>query len=145
MLPTERAIRWCLPYLLATVIGCAAVPSENPLLGRWFGETSVPGGDGIQKWLIERRADGTFTVTFRAYREGAAYRTQRERGRWAYSNGLYTTWTQFMGNTATDPTDRHFQDVYVVEGLRNGELAYRHIATDRRFRVIRVTDDFQLP
>jgi hypothetical protein len=94
---------------------------------------------------MERRADGTFAVTFRAYRGVEAYRTQRERGRWAYSNGLYTTWTQFMGSTATDPTDRHFQDVYVVQGLRNGEMIYKHIATDRTFRAIRVAEDFRLP
>jgi hypothetical protein len=114
-------------------------------VGRWVGETSAPGGDGTQKWLMERHADGTFTVTFRAYRDGEAYRTQQESGRWAYSNGLYTTWTQFIGSTATDPTDRHFQDVYVVEAVRNGEMIYKHIATDRRFRIIRVANDFRLP
>lgn len=94
---------------------------------------------------MERSADGTFTVTFRMYRDGVPYRTQQESGRWGYSNGLYTTWTQFMGRTATDPTDVHFQHIYVVEALRDGEMMYKHIASGRTFRVIRVADDFRLP
>jgi hypothetical protein len=133
--------------LAVALLGCASPGQRdaNPLVGRWYGERFQPYLGGDAKWLIDRRSDGTYTVTFRRYQDGRVVQEHRERGRWVYMSGLYATWTQFLGESETDPKDEHFQDMYLIEIIANGEVKYKHIRTGLDFRAQRVADDFQLP
>jgi hypothetical protein len=82
----------------------------------------------------EPSPDGTYTVVFRRYIGEQVVGQQTERGRWSYSNGMYVTLTQFMGETPADPTDRHFHDIYLIDSLERNVMTYRHVGTGRTFR-----------
>ena len=132
--------------LIAALVGCASIGTrETSLAGRWYGEDFQPYLGGSAKWLMDRKPDGTYSVVFRRYKDNQVIGEQRERGRWAFSNGMYTTLTQFMGDEPTDPKDKHFHDIYFVESFDGDEMTYKHVETGLMFKSKRVSDGFQLP
>src|SRR5438046_7830386 len=93
---------------------------------------------------MDRKPDVTYSVVFRRYKDNQVIGEQRERGRWAFSNGMYTTLTQFIGDEPTDPKDKHFHDIYFVESFDGDEMTYKHVETGLMFKSKRVSDGFQL-
>ncbi len=85
-------------------------PAVDPaFVGRWSGE-SISDDRGVQRWIVERGADGRYTANRSTYgREGAV--EQREEGRWSVRDGVLTNEPTNDGTprqawrTATLPAD----------------------------------------
>lgn len=60
--------------------------------GKWYGEATTIAGKGMQQ-LIERRADGIFTVNFRVTDKPGQWFEQKEFGLWGVSGKIYFTIT----------------------------------------------------
>ena len=86
------------------------------------------------KWLMNRRADGTFTIEFRA-RDGAV---QREEGTWRDEGSNYTTVTMKINCEPVDQNDPQFTDTYEIRSFANGGMAYYHARMNITFKAQQV-------
>lgn len=91
---------------------------------------------------MERRADGTFRVTFR-YIDGGQIKDQIETGSWSYKYPLYETCTLTVNGYPVDGTDGYYHDLYEVQSITKGKMVYKHFKTGQIFKCKRVADDFR--
>src|SRR5690349_8682229 len=79
-------------------IAPASDPARQALVGRWFGEDYQPTTGQMTKWLMDRRADGTFTVVFKG---PPPARPSTETGTWTRRGSTYSTRTITVNGAAT--------------------------------------------
>lgn len=138
-------------FLLLFIISCSSVQKfqdkRADFLGYWVGE--VPTLDGKRlKWLIERRIDGSFTLTHfiksspqdpvKFDPETATF----ELGVWGVSGDIYFTATrQYFENKKVknlDVTDANLYDAYQIVSFDGSTLVYRALETDEEFTTQKV-------
>ncbi len=129
--------------------GCAPfgpqLRSNDPLVGCWYGEDYQPVFQRRAGWLMNRRADGTFTIEFRTVERGVSLPIQTEEGRWTHDNGQYTTFTTKVAGEEIDKTDPHYTDTYEVRSVNDVEMTYYHPGVKQTFRSKRVDCDYKAP
>ena len=165
---TTRCI-FVLSYLLFGLIsGCSHTPpttglDRSRLEGCWYGEDYQPAIQNRAGWLINRKADGTFSIEFRTVGSGShiATRTetdgtisieirmvgsgshiviQTESGHWAYSDGKYRVITSVIDGKAVEPP--HVDD-YVLKSISDTQMTYYHVGKKITFTSKRVGCDFK--
>ena len=141
---------------LLTVIflyGCPAVtpsnsadPSTKTLEGKWFGEDFQPVINSNAKWLMSRKTDGTFHITFARYdAKQKLISKQTEEGTWSYRAYLYATVTTRIDGELVDANSSDYQDLYEIDDFNQSGMKYRHLKSGQLFQSKRVPDDFKLP
>ena len=141
--------------LLVSIIlfGCSTVtpsnsatPTTQALEGKWFGEAFQPALNTKAKWLMNRRNDGTFHITFAKYdSKQKLISKQTEEGTWSYQAYLYATATTKIDGEVVDVKDESYQDLYEIEDFTDGVMKYRHFKSGQLFQSKRVPNDFKLP
>jgi hypothetical protein len=126
-------------FSAALVSGCSsdAIVTVDPtktLVGCWEGNDYQPVLGASAKWLIQRRADGTFDIEFTA----AGKTPQRESGRWRVEGRTYTTTTLAIGSESVDIKDPQFTDVYQLKDLSPNAMTYFHVKMNLTFQSIKV-------
>lgn len=137
------ATRW-LKALSALVLAAALAPAalaapseaETLAIGTWYGEYTEAGAP-TQRFLTTRFPDGTFVLRARMYDKGSTTELVN-RGLWGVSNGLYFTITTEINGQRTDPRNPQTTNNYIVQKQSPTEFEYKHLASDRSFRVVRV-------
>jgi hypothetical protein len=86
-----RQVAGCLLVWWAVVASSAfgevaSAPSQESLAGTWSGE-SITNELGVQRWVVERAADGTYQRDLKTYRRDGATETHDE-GRWSIHDGV---------------------------------------------------------
>jgi hypothetical protein len=126
----ERLRALAVSMLLLVLSACASVPNVSvqidPLVGCWYGEDFQPVLQRKAAWLMNRRADGSFTIEFATVGQGKQLRIQVEEGRWSHENDTYTTVTTKVGGESLDTIDPQFTDVYEITLLADGVMSYYH-------------------
>lgn len=122
----------------------AASPAELALQGLWTWEYQPEGG-ALQRFLLERRADGTFTLVSRSYTAGRATTELVNTGLWGVSNGLYFTVTTQVNGQRVNVRDSALYNPYVIVGLQGEELRYLHLPTGIELRTRKVPATTRLP
>jgi flagellar basal body rod protein FlgB len=150
---TKILVRSLSLLILIFLFGCSTVtpsnsdtPSSKALEGKWFGEAFQPAINAQAKWLMNRRNDGTFQITFAKYDEKQKLISkQTEEGTWSYQAYLYATATTKIDGEAVDVKDESYQDLYEIEDFSEGGMKYRHLKSGQLFQSKRVPNDFKLP
>lgn len=122
--------------------------SRDFMIGKWLGQAPMKEG-GSKMWLVERSADGTFTVTFRNISPSGVVEEEAEYGDWGLSGDVYFTMTRgWIRNGRKDPVtvrESYFDDAYIVEKLTAEEFVYRSVAAGDTYTARKVPDSYQLP
>jgi hypothetical protein len=119
-------------------------PAEAALQGVWTWELSA--GDGaVSRFLIQRRADGQFTLIARTYQPGRPTTELANGGLWGVSNGLYFTVTTQINGQRIGTRDSALYNPYVIVALEGDVLRYLHLPTGMEIRTRKVPADFRLP
>ncbi|MDH3588562.1 MAG: hypothetical protein OEQ74_04090 [Gammaproteobacteria bacterium] len=123
----------------------SAQHDRDKMVGKWLGESDS--GDGkLRLTLVERRENGTYTLTFRTY-EGHNYEEAVEVGLWGISGPVYFTimrgWMTGGRFAPSDTTRAYYYDAYKIIQLDNATFEYQSVETGNRFVNRRVGDDFQ--
>ncbi|PHS70357.1 MAG: hypothetical protein COB23_04385 [Methylophaga sp.] len=114
---------------------CPNYPFDH-LVGYWKGSKTYPSEDETQQWLVDRRADGTYTIEFTfTYANGESYKSV-EQGLWSYSGCLYSV---IINNI--DGSDVLYQEVYRVNSVDENKMKYTNYRTGTEFEVFRVEVD----
>lgn len=121
------------------VISTPALSSS--LQGKWFSSASYQ--EGVLCWVNERRADGTYRVSF-LFATPSGIKRHSEEGTWFFSNNLYATATNIINGESVDPSDRRLREVYKVLRLEDDCFKYSDIGSEAVFEVVRVSDDFAI-
>lgn len=132
-------------FLAALISGCATTSSIylNTVAGRWYGVERQPReSDAPVHWILERHANGTFDLTTFEERGCKVIAFTRESGRWALSNGLYSTVTTEVNGRKVNSSERYYQDIYALEEVSSDRITYTSIAVGIRFVGRRVSEDF---
>ena len=117
-------------------------PDRQALVGRWFGEDYQPSSREVTKWLMDRRSDGTFTVTFKGSPPAPL---SVETGTWTRRGLMYSTRTTTVDGLATDPDDPYYYDDYQLEDVTDTRMVYFHVKQKARYHSKRVSSDFRMP
>jgi hypothetical protein len=113
------------------------------VVGRWYGVERQPRESNVPiHWILERHENGTFDLTTFEERNCKVVAFTRESGRWALSNGLYSTVTTEVKGKKVDSSARYFQDIYDLEEVSSDRVTYTSIAEGIRFVGRRVSEDF---
>ena len=101
---------------------------------------------GVRGWLIQRRADGTYTVTFKDEPSNGDIEVNQNIGLWGISGPVYFTimqgWIEGDEISQADPADPYYYDAYKIIALQQDYFEYESFTTNNRFVVRRVSDDF---
>lgn len=111
---------------------------EQLAVGTWYGEFSGGADKPLQRFLMTRNADGSFTLTARMYERGKLSAELVNTGLWGVSNGMYFTYTTRVNAADTDRKDPAVVNPYLIRKLTDSEFVYQHIPSGNEFRVIRV-------
>ena len=118
------------------------------LTGKWLGVNESP--DGVKsKWLIHRKKDGTYTITFRTYDLNGKVTESKEAGHWRVSGPVYMS--MFRAHIENDkfypvdPSDPHNYDAYEIVKLTHKEFTYRHYEDNILFSVKKMKHNYVLP
>ena len=115
------------------------------MIGKWLGESKTTDGE-LRLALVERRENGTHSITFRLY-DGSSYEESVEVGLWGMSGGVYFTimrgWMTGGRFEPSDSTRAYYYDAYEIVRLDGTTFEYRSMETGNRFANRRVGDDFQ--
>jgi hypothetical protein len=116
---------------------------HDMLVGNWIGESPVKDG-GRREVLLERRADGTFTVTFRTHWGTDHAVVERQVGQWGISGPVYfTITTGWLDGDHVDPTDLgqpYYYDAYRIVDLSEDEFEFESFTTDTHYVLHRVPE-----
>ncbi|MES2525542.1 MAG: hypothetical protein V4598_00585 [Bdellovibrionota bacterium] len=145
-------------FIFLLVISCSALPKKEAavqryeakraeFLGYWKGE--VPTKDGkFMKWLIERRLDGTFTLTHlmkNSPQDPVKFDPDKatfELGIWGVSGDIYFTATrQYFENKKIanlDVTEAGLYDAYKIVSFDGTTFVYRALETGEEFTVRKI-------
>ena len=118
---------------------------RDKMVGKWLGESGSD-DEKLRLTLVERRENGTYTLTFRTY-EGRNYEEAVEVGLWGISGPVYFTimrgWMTAGRFSPSDTTRAYYYDAYKIIRLDNTAFEYQSVETGNRFVNRRVGDDFQ--
>jgi hypothetical protein len=123
----------------ALVFGAAA--SDASIAGRWYGEGNQPNLGTRFQWVSRRDQDGTLRVEFRKYEDCRLVHRHEESGRWSVEGATYRSVIDRIDGRRVDPRI----EAYLIEGLKDGELRYRHVGTGTPFLARRVDEKFEFP
>ena len=138
-------VSFLLLLLAAFLSGCATTSNVylNTVAGRWYGVERQPRESSYPvHWIVERHEDGTFDVTTFEEKNCKVIAFTRESGRWALSNGLYSTITTEVDGKRVNSSERYYQDIYALEEVTPDRMIYTSIAEGIRFTGKRVPEDF---
>lgn len=147
MFPIRRASQPLTLILWLMLAGTAQAFEAAQLTGRWYGEALR---DGQQhRFLIHRRADGSFEMDYRIYLEGTLMMARKQSGEWALQDGsTYRTRTTRIsddtGSYAPSTATGYHEDLYTVVSADTHEVKTRHQKSGNETVVRRVADDFVL-
>jgi len=119
--------------LIAILSGCANLSSPsyiekpylsdekveywNNLVGTWKGGKKLKGGD-LTEWIIDRKSDGTYRISFRTITNDGAVDVSTEYGQWGVSDNIYFTITdaRLVGDSIekTNRRNPYYYDAYRV-------------------------------
>jgi hypothetical protein len=120
------------------LISCSTAPTPTTdraaLIGCWAGEDFQPALGQSAQWVMNRRANGTFSIEFKSS-DGSI---QPEEGTWAQSGNGYTTVTTKIGGDPVDTNDPQFTDTYEVRSAAGGVMEYYHAKANIVFKARRV-------
>jgi hypothetical protein len=120
---------------------------RNLLIGNWYGEAATKDGQ-FRKALMNRRADGTYTVKFQLFKNQTKTIEQVEAGLWGISGNIYFTITREMleGETFTpvQTDDATYYDAYKIAELTPEAFRYTNQDTGDEFLAKKVSDEFKL-
>lgn len=115
------------------------------LVGYWYGDRMADGGTKVQ-WLIHRREDGTFEVTFRNHHSDGRIEQTAEYGEWGVSGPFLIALTRgWLREGVREPigeASSYYWDVYRINSIANGELDYTAEESGNNYRVRRVDEEF---
>lgn len=111
---------------------------EKLAVGTWYGEYAPAPNQPLQRFIVTRLADGSFSLQARLYEKGKIVSDLRNRGLWGISNGMYFTVTTEVNGERTDFKNPGVTHPYLVRTLSQGEFEYQHIPSGNKFRVVRV-------
>lgn len=134
--------------LLAMTLAAAAAAADTPaasLEGYWYGKAYQPALRETTQELMHRRADGSYEIEFRLYRNCELVLDQKETGRWSVKGRLYHTDTLTVNGSPVDTHDPSFHDDYEIEKLDAGKFTYRHVRTGVRDASRKVDANFIFP
>ena len=94
---------------------------------------------------MNRRRDGTFTISFRTGERGAWRDLQTEEGRWTHSGERYVTVTTQIAGKPVDSSDPRYTDEYLVTLSSDAQVTYYNLGMKREFRSKRVPCDYKAP
>ncbi len=147
-------------FPLIILLSCSTLKSVNKessrvafqgqreaFLGYWIGE--MPTKDGkFMRWLVERRADGTFTLTHviqNSAQERVKFNPEKaffEIGIWGVSGDIYFTATRqyFEKNKISnfDMTQPGLYDAYEILSFDGKSFRYRSLETREEFTVKKI-------
>lgn len=153
-------------FVLIFLIGCSTetprpatekvknyAPQREEFLGYWMGEMTLEDGK-FMRWLVERRLDGTFTLTH-VIRASATDQTKFdpekakfELGTWGVSGDVYFTATrQYFENKKIgnfDVSDPGLYDAYKILSFDGKTMSYRALETAKEFTMKKVPKDSKL-
>ena len=142
-----RAIVVLSSLVFGLLAGCSSTPPtassvRSSLEGCWYGEDYQPVFRARSGWLMNRKADGTFSIEFRAVGSGPHTAIQTEGGRWGYADGKYTTVTTVIDGKAVEPP---YVDDYELKSISDSQMTYYHAEMNMTFTSRRVACDFKAP
>lgn len=134
---------------LTNLVGCASIADQssnnpqltgiqNELVGCWKGSQSVINGNH-QVWKRCLESDGTYTIKMSSSYETESWENT-ESGRWAYSNGIYTTVRLEYNGNKRDPLYRDNQGIYWVNDLTTTSMTYFSLRTGNTYTAIRTSN-----
>lgn len=119
----------------------------NALCGKWYGKSNLENNEK-REWLMDRKNDGSYIITFITIDESGNRDKTIEKGEWGLSGRIYFTIfkSQIHNGSeiiadASDPTNR---DSYKVLKLNNNLFRYKHLRTKGKYEVIKVNEGFEL-
>ena len=131
------------------VLGACATTSTirmATVVGTWYGVSKQPQMSPHPiHWVVDRSADGTFSVAFHEQQPCGLSQLPTESGRWAMSNGYYTAVTTRIGDEATDTSNAFFQDVYEILDVSRDRIRYRSLKYGIEFDATRVSPGYLPP
>jgi len=117
------------------------------MIGKWVGESPVE-MDGQRRVLLQRNADGSFTVTFKTEWEDERVALEQQVGQWGIAGPVYfTITTGWVDGDRVDPTDLgqpYFYDAYRVVDLDNDRFEFESFSTGQPYVLQRVADSFSI-
>ena len=141
-------MRTALLFLLLLALPVIAYAEATPaqlLEGYWFGESYQPGLRETTQELMHHRADGTFDIEFRLYKNCLLTWHDKEAGRWSATERVYHTDTETVNGRKIDTGKPGYHDDYSIEKLDGDEFTYVHTKTGVRATSHRVRSDFIFP
>jgi hypothetical protein len=135
-------------FLLLLALPAIAHAQSRPLQlleGYWFGESYQPLLRETTQELMHRRADGTFDIEFRLYKNCLLAMDQKETGRWSATERVYHTDTETVNGRKIDTGKPSYHDDYSIEKLDGDAFTYIHTKTEVRATSRRVRSDFIFP
>lgn len=128
-------------------------PQREEFLGYWIGE--MPTKDGkFMRWLVERRIDGSFTLTHvikdspQDPRQFDPAKATFELGTWGVSGDVYFTATrQYYENGKVanfDTTQGSLYDAYKILSFDGKTMTYRSLETGEVFTIKKHPKDQKL-
>ena len=138
MLRTLRPI-----LILSSLLTVSLAKATTPVSGWWYmaGEEK---GTKFQ-YLVERRADGSFTAKIRTYRECRIAEPWDETGRWKYSDGTLYNETESVGGKSVDSTSEKYQDSFTITVIDDDHIRMVDNELTTVFDARRVEASYQLP
>ena len=146
-----RVVGWMLNAICAMVMltahtaALAASAQEAAATGRWFAEYAPNPQAPVQRFIMQRNPDGTFTLQSRMYAQGKMVGELRNAGLWGISNGLFFTVTTEVNGQKTDTKNPETVNPYLVRTLDKQRFVYQHIPTGTVLSARPVDAAFQLP
>ncbi len=145
-------------FMLLLLFSCSTVPQKvigiqpfhekrEDFLGYWVGVAPAKDGKFI-KWLIERRMDGSFTLTHlmkNSPQDPVKFDPEKatfELGIWGVSGDIYFTATrQYFENKKVanlDVTKAGLYDAYKIVSFDGATFVYRSLETGEEFTVRKI-------
>ena len=117
------------------------------MVGNWVGESPVEMG-GQRSVLLQRSADGTFSVAFKTRWDDRPVVVEQQVGQWGLAGPVYfTITTGWVDGDQVDSTDLgqpYFYDAYRVVTLDHDRFEFESFATRQHYVLRRVADDFSI-
>jgi hypothetical protein len=135
-------------FLLLLALPAVAHGQSSPLQlleGYWFGESYQPRLRETTQELMHHRADGTYEIEFRVYKNCLLTMDQKETGRWSATAQVYHTDTEAVNGRKIDAGNPDYHDDYNIETLGGDGFTYVHTKTGVRTISHRVPSDFIFP
>lgn len=131
----------------ASDMGAAREERRHQMVGRWLGEAPTKDGK-TERWLMERRLDGTFTVMFQILDKQKKVFEQTETGYWGIVGDIYFSLTrEILHGDKFDPQDvtkATYYDAYKILNFDANTLHYKDLDFGNEYTIHKVPKDYKL-